>query len=422
MALSHRSNDSAAPDFVTIVPEERTAAGLARIFAVTAGLFVIWGLALWLYNALFFKFSHFFALGPVQIAWTSATFHLAYVLLALPAVLFHRRFGFKLGLLAGLSVFGIGAFLLYLAIAQHATGYFLCAVMVIGSCGAWLDTALNPLAAIAGAPQTLLRRMNVVHAFNGVGLLAAYVTALTLLGRDYVLSSGTSAQTSAGPYVLVGLGAILLAFLVEQVQLPAFVSKGVSKAPSLAIDLSALRGDKEFMRAALALGAYCAVLTVLWTAAYKYQHSELPGRVVVVLERGWFWFLAGRLAGLALMRWIAPLQLLLASAGLCLVMIAMVSLFGGHTGWMCLLVASFCLSISYPTIFGTALQQHGTRLAVAAGVMVIAAGIGNALSSLGTSLALDAFQINPRLVIAMALPFEAVVLYFAWRAHSPGRS
>ena len=70
----------------------------------------------------------------------------------IPAVLFHRQFGYKLGLLLGLSVFGVGAFLLYFAIVQHSSPFFFGAVVVIGSCGAWLDTSLNPLAALAGPP------------------------------------------------------------------------------------------------------------------------------------------------------------------------------------------------------------------------------------------------------------------------------
>lgn len=400
------------------------AASLRRIFAVTAGLFVIWGVALWLYNSLFFKFCQFFALGPVYTAWTLAAFHLAYILLALPAVLFHRRFGFKLGLLTGLSVFGIAAFLLYLAIAQHAAVYFLGAVVVIGCCGVWLDTALNPLAALAGKPEFLLRRMNLFHAFNGAGLFTAYAIGMWLLGRDYLLSSGATAQSSAGPYVWVGLGAILLAFLVEQINLPAGVCKGSQNAAGIGADLSALWDDKDFMRGALALSAYCVVLTVLWTAAYKYLHSELPGHAASIFERGWFWFAVGRLCGVALMRWLSPLRLLQASAGFCLAMIAVVGLAGGSIGWACLLAASFCLSISYPTIFGAALQEQGTRLAVAAGMMVIAAGIGNALSSLGSSLALDALLVSPRLVIVAALPFEAVVLYFTLKTTKslPNRS
>ena len=48
---------------------------------------------------------------------------------------------------------------------------------------------------------------------------------------------------------------------------------------------------------------------------------------------------------------------------------------------------------------------------------MIAAGLGNALSSLLGSLALDAFSVNPRVVILAALPLEAIVLFFALTAY-----
>jgi len=391
-----------------------------RIFAVAAGLFVIWGLALWLYNSLFFKFARFFALGPSEIASTLAMFHIAYLLLAIPAVLFIRQFGFKLSVLAGLSVFGIGAFLLYLALIEHAAIFFLAAVFVISASGAWLDTALNPLAALGGDRSKLLQRMNLAHSFSGAGLFAACLIGVTVLGRDYVLSVNTTAQDTARPYVLVGLGAILLAYLIEQITLPDAASKGTAKiAPrreSFAAEWRGVTGDRGFVFAAAALAAYCAVLTVLWTANYKYVHTELPGHVVPLIERGWLWFVLGRLSGTFAMRWIDPLKLLACSAIGCIGAIAVAVIAGGESGWIALVAASFFLATTYPTLFGDALGRHWERLATAAGLLVVAAAIGNAVSSLLSSFILDAAQWSPRLVIALALPFEAIVLAYALKA------
>jgi FHS family L-fucose permease-like MFS transporter len=394
----------------------------ARVFAVAAGLFVIWGLALWLYNALYFKLSYFFGFSHVHVAWTLAAFHVAYILLAIPAVLFHRQFGYKLGILAGLSVFALGAFLLYLAMVQHSSAFFFSAVLVIGSCGAWLDTSLNPLAIVAGNPQTAVQRLNLAHAFNGFGLFAAYLIGITLLGNDYLLSTGVTAQLTARPYVLVGLGAILLAFLVEQITLPAFASKGTKKVTEnisgLRAEIRLLLSDKAFLLAVVALCAYCAVLTFLWTANYKYHKIELPTHIIQIFERGWFWFAIGRLAGPVLMRWIDPVRLLQWCAALCLAAITLSAAIGGMTGWVCLLSGSLFLAITYPTVFGTALCQNPTRMALAAGLLVIGAGIGNALSSLVASLALDSLNLNPRVVVLMALPFEAVILMYALRSRA----
>jgi FHS family L-fucose permease-like MFS transporter len=391
----------------------------ARIFAVAAGLFVIWGLALWLYNSLFFKFGKFFALSPAEIAGTLALFHIAYVLMALPAVAFVRQFGFKLCLLAGLSVFAVAAFVLYLAIIRQSPLDFLAAVAVIGACGAWLDIALNPMAAIAGGRESLLLRMNFAHAFNGIGLFAGYFIGVAVLGRDYMLTPGTTPENTAHPYVLVGLGAMLLAFLIEQIALPDDASKGSARGAHhtlLGDDIRAALADRSFVFAALSLAAYCAVLTILWTASYQYVHTEQRGHLVPILERGWLWFALGRLAGALLMRIIDPMRLLLGSAVACLATIAIAAVIGGPVGWIALVAASLFLAITYPTLFGAGLARHWEQLAVAAGVLVIAAGLSNALSSLVSSYVLDALEWRPRVVVALALPFEAVVLTFALKA------
>jgi FHS family L-fucose permease-like MFS transporter len=393
-------------------------AGRATAFAVAAGLFAIWGLALWLYNALFFRFSLFFGFGPVHVAWTLALFHVAYFFLAIPAAVFNRQFGYKLGFLFGLSVFALAAFLLYLAIIQNSTACFLGAVVMMGSCGAWLDTCLNPLAMEAGNPQTAVARLNAAHMFNGFGLFAGYVAAIWLIEAHYQLSVGATAHLSARPYVLVGLGALMLAFLVEQISLPTFASSRSGKVSEVRGDLRSLLKDRNLQIAAASLCAYTVVLTILWTSNYNYRVHEmpgydLPGHSVSLIERGFFWFAAGRCIGAALMRWIEPVRLLQWSTGLCLIAIAVTAAVGGAVGWVTLLSASLFLSIAYPTVFGSAVCRQGHQMKLAAGVLATAAGIGNALSCLLVALALHDLHINARIVIALALPFLAVILWYS---------
>ena len=389
--------------------------GQRRTLAVTVGLLAIWGLALWLFNALFFKFAYFFALKPTGVALTFAEFHLAYVLIALPAVLFHCKFGYKLGILAGLSVFGAAAFLLFLAMSQHASLYFLCTVTVIGACVAWLDSSLNPLAVMAGKPQTAVKRLNLAHAFYGIGLFAGYYIAVFVVGPDY-LSSKVTAEAAARPYILVGLGAILLAFAVEHITLPRFASAGCQEASRWRAELHMLLHNRRFRFSAFALAAYSVVLMILWTTNYRYNEKEMSSHLITVIERGSLWFALGRICGVALMRWVTPMALLQGASALCLLTIAGAAAAGGAVGWICLISCSFLVAIAYPTIFGTALSENWTRMALAAGLLVMAGGIGNAVASLCTSMALDVFLIHPRVVILAALPFQAVVLAYALKS------
>jgi FHS family L-fucose permease-like MFS transporter len=393
-----------------------------RLFAVAAALLAVWGVGLWLYNALFFRFAGFFDFRPVHTALALAIFHIAYAALALPAALFHRKFGFKLGVLAGLSVYALGAFFLYAAIVQHSVICLIGAAVVIGSCGAWLDTSLNPLAVDPSRPETAIKRLNLAHLCSGLGMYGAVAFVLAMLGNDFQLFTTVSSQAASRPYVLVGLGALIVAFLVEQITLPDYAAKAMVKGPGNAAGLraesAALLRDKDYLLAAAALGAYCIVLTILWTASYQYHNHESPDHIGQWFEQGAFLLLLGRIAGNVLMRWVAPLRLLQWSSACGLVTIAFAALAGGLNGLWALVITSVFLAINYPTVLGAILGRNVGRIATAAGLTAIACGVSNALSSLITSLALDTFNVNPRLVVLAALPFQALILFYAIKSRA----
>jgi len=382
---------------------------------LAAGLFAISGLTLGLYQSFFFRFANFYAFTPSWVGLIFSVFYIAYFALAVPAALFHRRFGYKLGLLLGLSSFVFAAFLMYVAVVQRTSGFFLAAVAMMGSSGVLLDTALNPLAVEAGNPSTSIARLNITHAFNGLGLFGGYFTAVTLFEKHFELSLGAATPYSARPYILIGLVAMLLAFFVEQVPLPSFAGK--DKTSTLRHEFGCLLGDKGFLTAAASGCACCAALMILWSASYRYHVDELPGHVIAVFERGWFWFVIGRLVGCTLLRWVDPMRLLQWSVGLCLIAAIVAAVIGGVAGWVSLLSASALLSISYPTVLGSALEGHRTRIRLAAGLLLAAGGIGSALLAVSTNVMLDVLFVHPRVVVCLALPFLAVVLAYARTAH-----
>lgn len=376
-------------------------------------MFVIWGMALGLYYSFFFKFSAFFALPRIYVGLTFALFHIAYFALAIPAAVFNRQYGYKLGFLFGLSAFALGAFLLYLAIIQQSRVCFLAAVATMGASGAWLDSSLNPLVVESGRAETSLLRLNLAQAFNAFGLLIGYVVAISLFDRHFQLTVGLTSHLSARPYVLIGLGAILLAFFVEQITLPSFATRRAQEITGIGGEFRTILRDRTFLIAAASMCACCAVLTILWSSNYRYHLSELPGQTVPLFERGFFWFAVGRCAGALLMMRVDPIRVLQTCAVLCLTAVVITAVTGGTVGWVSLLCASAFLSVLYPTVLGSALSPHRTRMALAAGLLVMAAGIGSALSALAVHFALEIALVNPHVVIGVATPLLAIVLAYA---------
>ena len=77
-------------------------------YIVIIGLFASWGLAQWLFNVISPQFAQFSRLNPLQATWTQSLLDLAFCVLAIPAALFHRKFGYKLGVIFAMCSFAFG--------------------------------------------------------------------------------------------------------------------------------------------------------------------------------------------------------------------------------------------------------------------------------------------------------------------------
>jgi FHS family L-fucose permease-like MFS transporter len=136
-----------------------------QFFLVTA-LFFLWGVPNNLNDVLIRQFMTSFAISRFQAGLVQSAFYMGYFLLATPAALLMRRFGYKFGFVAGLLLFGSGAFLFWPAALIGRYGFFLAALFVIASGLSFLETASNPWVAQMGHPGSAARRLNLAQAFN----------------------------------------------------------------------------------------------------------------------------------------------------------------------------------------------------------------------------------------------------------------
>src|SRR5215468_9823809 len=127
-------------------------------FALIIGLFLLWGIANSLNDILIPQFRKAFALSNLQSGLVQSAFYAGYFLLALPASLFMRRFGYKAAVVLGLLLYGVGALLFYPAAATREYAYFLGALFVIASGLAFLETSANPLVTVLGTPARAEQR------------------------------------------------------------------------------------------------------------------------------------------------------------------------------------------------------------------------------------------------------------------------
>ena len=349
--------------------------------AAVTGLFVIWGLAQWNYNVVFPQLATYLQFNARETTWTQALLNITYCVLAVPAALFHRRFGYKLGVMFALTICSLGPFLLYPAGAFHNPAFFFGSVVLMGTGWTLLETSLNPLAAELGQPKSAARRLNFAQAFYPIGLVAGALIAQHLLQPDSSLSTSRIAQMAVSPYIVVGIAVLLLAFVVDKIRFPELATGRAERSASAAGDLRALLGRREFRFACLAL--FCAIFAqaTTWGSTFVYVPQEVPQSVAQGLDM----FLlscilcgVGRFTGTALMGRIEPARLLTLCIAISAALIVPVVWLGGATGVACLVSTSLFMSIAYPTIFASAIRGLGPQTKIASGLLVTAAGIASA--------------------------------------------
>jgi FHS family L-fucose permease-like MFS transporter len=141
--------------------------GMLRPFLLVTALFFLWGIPHKLNDVLIRQFMKSFSLTRLEAGLVQSAFYMGYFLLAAPAGLLMKRFGYKTGIVMGLLLFASGDFLFYPAALAGRYAYFLIALFVIASGLAFLETAANPFIAQLGSNvHGISARRNVARGYT----------------------------------------------------------------------------------------------------------------------------------------------------------------------------------------------------------------------------------------------------------------
>ncbi|HEX4266906.1 MAG TPA: L-fucose:H+ symporter permease [Steroidobacteraceae bacterium] len=409
-------------------PRAAPASAGAYAFALIASLFFLWGVANNLNDILIKQFKNAFELSDFRAGLVQSAFYAGYFLLAIPASLCTRRFGYRSALLVGLGLYAVGAFLFYPAAALRTYGLFLGALFVI-ACGlAFLETSANPLVTVLGPPQGATRRLNLAQSFNPLGSITgvligqqfifsgveptrAQITAMTESARAAYYASQSSAVQM--PYVVIGCVVLLWALLIGTARLP--IARAEPARHPGGAQVRTLLGNRNFILAVLAQFFYVGAQVGIWSYLIRYAQQTVAGtsqrHAANFLTISLALFMLGRFAGTALMRYLAPARLLAGFATAALALAVVAVLFPGRTGVAALIAVSFFMSIMFPTIFALGLRGLGDEARKMAAPFLVMAIVGGATLTLLMGAISDAAGIQ-RAMSVPALCF-AVVLGFA---------
>ena len=158
-------------------------------FVLVTSLFALWGFANDITNPMVAAFQTLMELPASEAALVQFAFYGGYATMAVPAALFIRRYSYKRGILIGLGLYAIGAFLFIPAAAQQSFAFFCVSLYILTFGLAFLETTANPLILSLGSKETATRRLNLAQAFNPIGSLMGMAVAsfvvLPSLVSDY---------------------------------------------------------------------------------------------------------------------------------------------------------------------------------------------------------------------------------------------
>jgi MFS transporter, FHS family, L-fucose permease len=354
---------------------------------LTLSMFALWGFGHRLYDTLVPPFAKVFELSSLAQVLTQSVYGIVYLLFAIPAAMYARRFGYKATMVAGLGGFAIGAFLFYPAAEQHAFAFFIFAAVVMSTGWAMLEIGANPLIARLGPADTIVRRLNFAHALYPVGVLTGLYMGRWVILSDLSLPVDKLAHAVVQPCIAIGVVVLLLAFLFDKTPFPPVASEHVKG--SAVAEIRTLMARPRFVAGVGAQVCYAAARASTWGLAVRYVTDAMPGISTTSAADVLLWCLviygAGRFVATALMYRFEPAGLLALFAGGGVVLAAAAAVSGGPLGVACVLGTCFCMSTMMPTILGLSIRDLGPLMNTGT-ALVYTGGSGGALGLLAVML------------------------------------
>ena len=370
-------------------------AGQVFPFFLVTGLFFLWGIPNNLNDVLIRQFMTSFAISRVQAGLVQLAFYFGYFLLATPAAILMRRFGYKAGFLTGLFLFGAGAMLFWPAAIVDRYSFFLFALFVVASGLSFLETSANPFIAQFGAPESSERRLNFSQAFNplgsitgvligtafifsGIELTAPQIHHLQTLGQ-YQAYLHTETMRIVRPYIFLGLLAWAWGLIIARTSFPRLAAE--SEPAGHHSHASQLLDHPNFLLAVAAQFLYVGAQVGTWSYFIQYvqDYTHQPEKTAGYLLTGTLIaFAVGRFATAWLMRFVSPGRLM-GIYSLCnVVLVGIGVLFPGWIGLWSIFLTSFFMSLMFPTIFALGIRDLGPNAKLGASFLVMAI-VGGAL-------------------------------------------
>lgn len=339
-------------------------------FVLVTSLFFLWGFARAILDVLNKHFQNALDITITQSSLIQVTTYLGYFIMAIPAGWFINRRGYRMGVVFGLTLFGIGA-LLFIPGAEAGTFYaYLGALFIIGCGLVFLETAANPYVTELGDPSSSTSRLNFSQSFNGLGSLSA-----TFIVGQFLFNGTESGGNVVIPYTVLGVLVLGIAVVFSRVNLPEIQHRETEEDRSQGTRIMKLfRHHPMFVFGLLALLAY----EVAEISINSYFINYVTGKgwmsdntASIVLTVALALFMLGRFVGSWIMRWVKAEHMLFYCAIGSVVSVGLVMLNFGAISMVALICNYAFEAIMFPTIFSLSLQGLGNLTKSASSLLMM---------------------------------------------------
>lgn len=367
-------------------------------FVLITSLFALWGFANDITNPMVAAFQTLMELSAAKASLIQFAFYGGYATMAVPAALFIRKYSYKSGILLGLALYAVGAFLFIPAAARQSFTFFCFSLYILTFGLAFLETTANPFILSLGSKENSTRRLNLSQSFNPMGSLAgmavaSFVVLPSLLSDQHRDAMGVNhfdalseTQKAAerihdlavirNAYVALGIVVVIVFIVIALTKMPKTECTDASKKKGT---MGRLWRNLSYREGVLAQVFYVGAQIMVWT--FIIQYADNLGIDKATAQKyniaAMCSFLCFRFLSTFLMKFVDSRRLL-AIFGICAAVCTIGAIvFVGPLGLGCLVCISAFMSLMFPTIYGISLENvspEDSTLGAAFLVMAIVGG------------------------------------------------
>ena len=405
-------------------------------FILITLLFALWGFANDITNPMVAAFQTVMELSAAKASLVQFAFYGGYATMAIPAALFARRYSYKKGILLGLILYAIGAFMFIPAANRQEFGFFCVSLYVLTFGLAFLETTANPYILSLGSKETSTRRLNLAQAFNPIGsLMGMFVASRIVLAKlesDAVQVreigfSNLDEMTKLSirehdldiirnPYVALGC-VVVFVFVIIAIFVKNQDNETKENANSKGT-LKRLFSNKIYREGVVTQLFYVAAQIMTWTFIIQYADrlgiDKATAQLYNIIAMGMF--LCGRFISTFLMKYVNSRRLLMFFAIGAMLASAGTILIDGIMGLYCLMAISVFMSLMFPTIYGIALENVSLEDSSLGAAFLVMAIVGGALMPPLQGMIIDLGTVGslPAVNFSFILPFICFVMIFIY--------